>query len=130
MPIHKVRIPKDWLLFFSANMPHGVWRLPSCHRTIASLTHRGHLTPTFSTKAHSKRIRSEDGTHLYEIPLNLFYGGIQFFCLRQGLLIYVAPRRHRQKQHMLKQLKTVWDVVSMSGGGPGTREAWQAGHLF
>ena len=69
MSIHKARIPKDWLLYFSANMPHGVWRLPGCHGTRASLTHRGYLTPTFSTKVHSKKIRSEDCRHLYENPL-------------------------------------------------------------
>ena len=43
--LHVARLPNDWIVLFSANLPHRVWRVPGSHRTWASVTHRGYITP-------------------------------------------------------------------------------------
>ena len=127
--LHVAPLPKDWIVLFSANLPHGVWRVPGSHKTRASVTHRGYITPALYQQERPG-VKIKDATDLVRLPLNLEFGGIQVFQLKQGHINYVAPKRHGQKQHILSQIKLAWEVLPMSTGVPGDREAWQAGHHF
>ena len=127
--LHTARLPKDWIVLFSANLPHGVWRVPGSHKTQASVTHRGYITRAlYQQERPGGKIK--DATDLVRLPLNLEFGGIQVFPLKQGHIMYVAPKRHGQKQHIPSQMKLAWEVLPMSTGVPGEREGWQAGHHF
>ena len=48
--LHVAPLPKDWIVLFCANLPHGVWRVPGSHKTRASVTHRAYITPALSTR--------------------------------------------------------------------------------
>ena len=42
--MHVAPLPKDSVVLFSANLPHGVWWVPGSHKMRATLTHRGYIT--------------------------------------------------------------------------------------
>ena len=120
--LHVARLPKDWIVLFSANLPHGVWRVPGSHKTRASVTHRGYITPALYQQEWPG-VKIKDATDLVRLPLNLEFGGIQVFQLKQGHIIYVAPKRHGQKQHILSKIKLASQVLPVSTGVPGDRES-------
>ena len=132
MPMHKAQISKEWLPYFLANMPMGYggcWAATG--RQLASP--RDVIAPTFWTKAHSKKdLQQGLQAPIRDSARPVLWWNTDFLPVagHKGLLIYVAPMRHGQKQHMLEQLKAAWHVLPMLRGVPGTREAWQAGHPF
>ena len=99
------------------------------HKTRANVTHRGYITPALY-QPERLGVKIKDATDLVRLPVNLEFRSIQVFQLKQGHIIYVALKRHGQKQHILSHIKLDWELLPMSTGVSGDREAWQAGHHF
>ena len=118
---HKAPLSKEWVLMFSANLPHRVSR-------VASPTHRGYPTPALYEER--KRTSVHWNYHDMDVALDLNFGGVQVYKLGYRTLVYLSPCRHGEKQNMLSQLALARDILPMSSKVPGDTEALQVGHIF
>ena len=125
---HVMPMPMDWVVFFTPNLWHGVWKAnPEATGARASITYRGYLAPEF---LKDSVVTQQDATDLFEVPVDLEGPGVQVFTLSAGFLIAVSPRRHHQKHHFFEECKMSWDVLPESRHCPGDRRACQAGPQF
>ena len=125
---HVMPMPMDWVVFFTPNLWHGVWKAnPEATGARASIAHRGYLAPEFLKDSVVTR---QDAKHLFEVPVDLESRGVQVFTLSAGFLIAVSPRRHHNKHHFFDEWKMSWDVLPESRHCPGDRRACQAGPHF
>ena len=101
---HVMPMPMDWVVFFTPNLWHGVWKAnPEATGAGASITYRGYFALEF---LKDSVVTQQDATHLFEVPMDLEGPRVQVFTLSAGFLIAVSPRRHHQKHHFFEEWKS------------------------
>ena len=125
---HVMPMPMNWVVFFTPNLWHGVWKAnPEATGARSSITYRGYVAPDF---LKDSVVNQQDARHLFEVPVDLEGPGLQVFTLRAGFLIAVSTRRHQNKHHFFDEWKMSRNVLPDSRHCPGDCRACQAGPQF